>query len=242
LKGGRESGRETGGYVPDGTVQPGERKPPSPTKASRAKWVLFISAIFYLLLASYYGSILAFMGRYLIVSHPLRKADLVVCLSGRNIERGLASADVYKAGYAAKVFMAREMPPDGYSILRERGITYPETVDLLKRMLVALGIPDSALIVSENPVKGTFEEAMVVRRYVRRHGLHSLILVTSPTHARRAWLTFRRVFKEDSVWIGVHPTPYSRFNPQDWWTQRRYLKEVTLEYQKLLYYLLMNRL
>jgi hypothetical protein len=32
------------------------------------------------------------------------------------------------------------------------------------------------------------------------------------------------------------PTPYSKFRPEDWWKTRGYVREVIMEYQKLIYY------
>ena len=36
--------------------------------------------------------------------------------------------------------------------------------------------------------------------------------------------------------ITVVPTPYSKFRAEDWWKKRRYVREVIIEYQKLIYY------
>lgn len=222
------------------SMQPGsEPIEPERGKTGGISWVkgaLFLMVIIYFALSYYSTPLLTVAGKTLVVEHPQVKSDLIVCLSGRNIERGLAAADIYLQGYAPRIYAGRERRPDGTSLLRERGISYPETVDLLKGMVVQLGVPESAVIVGDEPVNGTFEEAESVRDLVRTRGYRSLILVTSPTHTRRAWLTFRKVLDDDNVRISVIPTPYSDFNPGNWWKDKKYLREVINEYQKLMYY------
>ncbi len=222
--------------------EPIEPKGVIPGRIGWAKAVIFLFLLTYLLLTVYSPRLLTFMGHYLVVSHEPRRSDLIVCLAGRNIERGLAAAEVFKKGLAAQIFMGREVPPDGFKLLRERGIHYPETIDLLRVMLADLAVPESALIIPDEPVNGTFEEAMAVQRVIRKAGYRSLILVTSPTHARRAWLTFKKSLEHDNVRILVVTSPYSGFDPENWWRHKRYAKEVLLEYEKLLYYLLKSYL
>jgi len=76
----------------------------------------------------------------------------------------------------------------------------------------------------------------VVRDISLKREVTSLIIITSPTHTRRAWLTFNKVFEKDNVRISVVPTLYSDFRPDNWWKTDKYLQDVILEYQKLFYY------
>ncbi len=207
-------------------------------KAWVLKWLFFLLAIFYVILSYYHAPILTGLGRYLIVEHPPQKSDLIVCLAGANVDRGLAVADAYGKGLAPRIFVAREVPPDGYELLEERGVNYPQSVDLMRMLLEGLGIPRSAFLTSDRPSKSTFEEANLVKDVVMKNGYSSIIVITTPYHSRRAWLTFRKVFEENDVRLLMLPSPYSDFNPTDWWKKRRYLREVIIEYQKLIYYAL----
>jgi uncharacterized SAM-binding protein YcdF (DUF218 family) len=207
-------------------------------KAWVLKWLFFLLAIFYVLLSYYRVPILTGLGRYLIVEHPPQKSDLIVGLAGGNVDRGLAVADAYGKGLAPRIFVAREDPPDGYALLKERGVNYPESVDLMRIILEGLGIPRSAFLTSDRQAKSTFEEANLVKDVVMKSGYSSIIVITTPYHSRRAWLTFRKVFEENDVRLLMLPSPYSDFNPADWWKKRRYLREVIIEYQKLIYYTL----
>jgi uncharacterized SAM-binding protein YcdF (DUF218 family) len=132
--------------------------------------------------------------------------------------------------------MAREEPDDGYDLLRERGIDYPDNVDLMMMLLEQQGISRSVFLTSDRTVDSTIDEAEYIRDLVIEKGYKSLILITSPTHSRRAWLTFEKVFEERDVRVLSLPSSYSEFNSEDWWEQRKYVREVIIEYQKLIYY------
>jgi uncharacterized SAM-binding protein YcdF (DUF218 family) len=120
--------------------------------------------------------------------------------------------------------------------LKQKGIAYPESIDLVTMIFRGLGVPESAVIRSDQPVENTFEEAERVAALVEDKQYRSLILVTSPTHSRRAWLTFKKVIPDKDFRIAVMPTPYSKFDAETWWKTRRYVREVIVEYQKLIYY------
>jgi uncharacterized SAM-binding protein YcdF (DUF218 family) len=170
------------------------------------------------------------------VEHSPAKSDLIVCLAGGDVERGLASADLFARGLAPRIFIAREAIPEGLETLKQKGIAYPESIDLVTMIFRGLGVPDAAVIRSDRPVESTFEEAERVGALIQDKKYGSLILVTSPTHSRRAWLTFRQGIPDKDFRITVIPTPYSKFRAEDWWKTRRYVREVILEYQKLIYY------
>lgn len=188
-----------------------------------------------MLIVYFHAPILTRIGKILVVEHPPQKSDLIVCLSGKNVERGLAAADVFNRGLAPQVLVPREELPDGYDLLREKGLGYPESGELLAALLKALGVPESAILMGDVPVRSTLEEAEAVRALVERNHYRSVILITSPTHSRRAWLIFKRVMRETETRLAMVPTPYSRFKPEDWWKDRRYVQEVVLEYEKLIH-------
>jgi len=220
--------------MPDARPIEPERAPS--TSLSVFKWILIIAVFLYILLSYFHGPILTQLGKYLVVQHPATKSDLIVCLAGGDVERGLASAELFAKGLAPRIFIAREPIPDGLETLKQKGIAYPESVDLVMMIFKGLGVPEAAVIRGDRPVQSTFEEAERVGALIKEKKYRSLILVTSPTHSRRAWLTFRQVIPDKDFRITVIPTPYSKFRAEDWWKTRRYVREVILEYQKLIYY------
>ncbi len=220
-------------YLNSRPIEPGGKKT---NRLSISKWFIFLIIAALILLSYYRSPILTHLGNYLIVQHSLEHADLIVCMSGEPVARGLAAAELYKKGLAPRVLITREELPDGYENLKEKKIHYPETRDLLIMMLQGLGVPGSVRLTSEHFVGSTFEETKMIRDYVRVQGYRSLIIVTSPYHTRRTWLTFKKLFEKDGVKIMVIPSHYSGFRADDWWKKNKYIKELIIEYQKLIYY------
>ncbi len=204
-------------------------------RPSLIRWVILGFILIYMLLAYFRAPVLTQLGKYLVVSRPPEKSDLIVCLNGANIENGLAAADAYEQGLAPRIFLMRVVPPDGADRLRERGVHYPEERDLLGMVLKGLGVPDNVLIVGTQYVDSLFEEAESVSKVVAEKGYRSIILITSPIQSRRTWLTFKRVFKgKEDLRIFLIPSPYSNYKPQDWWKTWRYSREVISEYVTLI--------
>ena len=208
------------------------------TKPTVLKWIIFLVFSAYILVSYYRGPILTSLGKYLVIQHSLEKADLIVCMMGKPVERGLTAADIYKEGMAPHIFVGREALPDGIDVLKQKGVHYPETRDLLIMMLQGLGVPRSACLVSDRFMGSTFEEAKVIRGIAQKNGYRSLIIVTSPHHTRRTWLTFKKVFEKDDMVIMMMPSRYTGFRPDGWWKEGKYVNEVVVEYQKLIYYAL----
>lgn len=231
--------RKIGVYKEQDSFQTGDPIEPEGRKGgaiSRLKWIFFLIFIIYTLLSAFHASLLTRLGAFLIVKHSPQESDLIVCLAGGNVDRGLATAQAFQKGLAPYIFMAREELPDGYDLLRERGLDYPENVDLMMMLLEQQGISRSVFLTSDRTVESTMDEAEYIKDLVIEKGYKSLILITSPTHSRRAWLTFEKVFEESDVRVLSLPSSYSKFNPRDWWKQRKYVREVIIEYQKLIYY------
>jgi uncharacterized SAM-binding protein YcdF (DUF218 family) len=233
--------KSTAGDPYDDRTKMPDAKPIEPesapsTRLSLFKWVFFIVVFFYILLSYFHAPILIQIGKYLVVQHPPEQSDLIVCLGGGDVERGLASAELFSRGLAPRVFISREPIPDGLETLKRKGVAYPESIDRTTMILKGLGVPESAVIRNDRPAESTFEEAEMVGAVIKEKKYRSLILVTSPTHSRRAWLTFRKAIPDKEIRITVMPTPYSKFRAEDWWKTRRYVRDVIMEYQKLIYY------
>jgi uncharacterized SAM-binding protein YcdF (DUF218 family) len=233
------SAEEHQSKITPGPIEPESKKSPG---GRFLKLAVFLIVLIYALISIYHAPILTSLGSFLVVEHPLSKADAILCLSGAPVERGLASAELYKKGLAPKIIITRETQPDGYARLKSMGIDYPEARDLLLKVLVGLGVPTSAIISDDKTATSTFVEAELVKMIIEKQKYRTIIIVTSPYHTKRAWLTFREVLKENKVRVIMHGSPYSGFSPEEWWKNRRYLKNVIIEYQKLVYYTLKHLL
>jgi uncharacterized SAM-binding protein YcdF (DUF218 family) len=200
------------------------------------KWIFVILFILYFGVTAYRIPLLVQLGEYLIVEHKPQKADLIVCLGGPGAGNILAAVDIFQKGLAPYFFKAKEIEPDGFDYLKAKIKNYPTEFDLFTMIADGFGIPAEAIISPENRVGSTIEEANLVRTFVLDKGYRSVILVTSLMRSRRAYLTFRRAFRDSKVTLISLPSHYQQFSPKDWWKKRANTTELIIEYQKLIYY------
>jgi uncharacterized SAM-binding protein YcdF (DUF218 family) len=184
--------------------------------------------------------VLTALGSLLIVRDATHPADAIVVLSGSVPDRMLEAVDLYQAHLAPQVILTREPLLPGLAVLRQRGGNVPEHYEENLMIAQQLGVPEGAITVLSPPVSSTMAEAQLVVDYLRAHGLKSILLVTSKTHARRAGMAFHHL-AGDSIQIAVCPSPYDPFAAENWWHERGFVRRVAIEYGKLLYYICIDR-
>jgi uncharacterized SAM-binding protein YcdF (DUF218 family) len=190
----------------------------------------------FLLLALW--SLLAWAGaRWLVVEAPLARADAIVVLSGSStyVERNQKAAAVFKEGRSPKIILTNDNQQGGWSSGEQRN---PFFYERAISVLTSAGVPQSAIEVIPHPVQSTRDEAALLRSYSDTSGLHSLIVVTSAYHSRRALRTFRTAFATSNVAIGLEhpPTGLQTPPPATWWLHPRGWVMVPNEYLKMVYY------
>lgn len=190
-----------------------------------------------------YESILCQIGRFLVLEQQPQKADVIVVLNGRDIERSLAAVDLYKQGYANLIVLSRGTKSSGYELLLN---TVDQSFDrriFFQRAIEAMGVPRESFQLIGNGVTSTYDEATVTRDFLRQRNYTSLILVTSKWHSKRAYLTFRHILnKNANIQLTVYASGYDKFDPNFWWKTESSTELVLSEYVRLLYYLIMSRL
>lgn len=180
-------------------------------------------------------------GTFLVVADPLpERADAIVVLAGSPPDRALAAADLHRTGLAPRVILTRERSRPEFDALAARGVPLQESHDLAIRLLVALGVPHEAITTLEPRTDSTIAEARLVAEWACGEGLASLVVVTSPSHTRRARAMFRHALG-NRVTVHLHPATAAAFPAERWWRDRAAAKTVALEWQKLLAYWLVER-
>ena len=174
---------------------------------------------------------------WLRVSFPLQQADAIVIFSGSSgyVERCRYAAWLYGRGVAPLIILTNDHTQGGWSNEQERN---PLFVELAVAELRAAGVEPNKILVLNDPVFSTHDDAKVLRTYAAAHGTGKLLFVTSPYHSRRALWTVRRVFSGMNTEIGIETPDPGLQSPQPWqwllspsgWCQ------VALEYPKLFYY------
>jgi uncharacterized SAM-binding protein YcdF (DUF218 family) len=179
-----------------------------------------------------------FAARFLIVRSEPSVADAIVVLSGSPVyaERLRHAASLYHEGRARTILLTDDGLAGRWSRALQRN---PRSIERGREMLLGAGLRPDHVILLPARVHSTHDEALAVQSYARAQRLHSLLIVTSPYHARRALWVFSRVLAADNVSVGVDPVPPGDQSPAPgaWWLSRGGWQSVAAEYPKFLYYL-----
>lgn len=164
---------------------------------------------------------------FLIVQDKLEKADAIVVLSGdSNGERVKQAAILYKQGYGRFLVMSGGL------------ITWDQTYAAnMKRQAMYLGIPAAAILL-EDRSKSTYENAKFSLPILKNKGIHSIIVVSSPFHMRRAKGVFQTLCRSEGIKVKAYPVQNSAYQPHEWWTRHEDTQNTIIEYLSLFFYIL----
>jgi len=150
-------------------------------------------------------------GRFLIVNQ-LQRADVIVVLAGETDRRPSRGLDLLSQGYASRMVL------DVQAAARVYDATM---LQLAQNYVQSLPNRQSVIIC---PIVGlsTKIEAQEAAGCLQKLGAHSILLVTSDYHTRRALSTFRHELPGHQVYVAA------AYNPQQfggaWWEQRQWAK------------------
>lgn len=178
------------------------------------------------------------VAEWFVVSHPLEKADVLYLLNGEHATRPFFASDLYRRGFASQVWIAQTQK-DPTEML---GL-YPNDTDVNKGVLIRCGVPEDRIVVVPYPngVSSTWEETLAIRRFIDRHPVESVLVVTSSLHTRRTYWTFRKLFHDTPVRIRMAEAPHWGFDLTNWWRTEEGVLTMVSEWVKLSYYWLNHR-
>jgi uncharacterized SAM-binding protein YcdF (DUF218 family) len=153
-------------------------------------------------------------GHWLVREDPVGKADVIVVLSGGLPFRAEAAASIFKSGYAPAVWVSR--PGGPREELAALGIHFVGEEEYNREVLVNEGVPNSTIQIFPDAIANTQEEVQEISREMRRDGMHSVIIVTSPQHTRRVKALWRKLVGDDPQLI-VRAAPDDPFDADHWW-------------------------
>ncbi len=186
-------------------------------------------------------ALLPLAGRLLVVADPLpSSADAIVVLAGSIRGRALEAATLYRTGLAPRVVLTRETLPAGTAELAAAGVTVPESDVLTRNALIALGVPPRAIVTLRRRAQSTASEARTIARWACSHRIRRVVVVTSPSHTRRARAILSRALGP-GVALAVRPARADHFAGRRWMRVRRDAKLVLSEWQKLVHHWLVER-
>lgn len=174
------------------------------------------------------GGLFAFgwvtLGFYLSPQSRLAKSDAIVAVSGGETgSRAEEAIRLYQDKWAPKIiFSGAALDPDG-----------PSNAAAMKRQAITAGVPADDILLDEVSTN-TFENALAVREIVNSRGMKQIILVTSPYHQRRAYVTFRSKLGRE-VKILNRSARDTRWRRSAWWANDYSYRVTVAELQKTLY-------
>jgi uncharacterized SAM-binding protein YcdF (DUF218 family) len=187
---------------------------------------LKICATLVLLLAGIFAG--SHAGRLLVLTVPSKQPDAIVSLASHEWER-----------LPEVVMLAHDYPDAAVWLTVPIHVTAQnchrcgERQDVLRRA----GVEANRIHVLPDRVSNTRDEAAACLNYVRQSRSSEIVIVTSPYHTRRALATFRQVFGNQQVHIGVRPASRSSpARPPRWWLHGYDRAYVAYEWAAIIYY------
>jgi uncharacterized SAM-binding protein YcdF (DUF218 family) len=164
------------------------------------------------------------IGYYLSPQDPLTKSDAIVAISGGETDARTAEAiKIYKDGLAPVIiFSGAAADPNG-----------PSNAQTMARTAIAAGVPPTAVFLDELATN-TRGNAVGVTKIVANENIHSIILVTSPYHQRRASLIFQRALGQNFPIIN-HSSYDAQWRRSHWWATSQSRALTMDELQKVAY-------
>ncbi len=211
---------------------------PTKTGTRRLRYLLIL-LIFLGFLVLVSGTILAGMGRWVVLDEKPAYSDAVVVLN-TGVEyypRLIQAAEIYRHGLAGKVVINGNRKTDILRELEDQGFKsdcpwYADSVSIL----TMLGVPEDKIIwISAEDAYDTVSEADAVGRGIVRRDFKKVIVTTSKYHSRRAKFIWDQMFG-NKLTISMVAASSDPYDPNNWWKDGRQIRWVLAEYGAWIYY------
>ncbi len=146
------------------------------------------------------------VGMWLSPQSHLARVDAIVAISGGETDsRARTAIKLYQDGYAPKIIFSG-------AALDRLG---PSNAVQMRRLAEDADVKTSDIIIDETATN-TSQNASAVTKIIRDHNYHKIILVTSPYHQRRAFISFSRNLGTDVAIIN-HSAFDQNWRRSRWW-------------------------
>lgn len=133
----------------------------------------------------------------LIFNEPLKKADAIIILAGDGYFRLGQAEDLYRQKWASKIVIS------GGPLDKDYGSLPPK---YLAQWLKKRGIEEKNMIFDEK-AGNTREQAVNIMALAKKNKWKKIILVASPHHQLRAFLTFLKAMQETKIKLQIINSP-----------------------------------
>lgn len=166
------------------------------------------------------------VGRWLVQTNELHKAEAIVVLAGGGPERLCYGMELFERGLAPELWYTGDKPFEARS----------DFMDSEQALSLALrrGVPKEKIRIL--PSTSTWEDGKSISSLAREKKIKSLLLVTSWYHTRRAVRVMRHYVADTNMIVYVSSSTNLPFTPDNWWRDEEGLVAVVNEMIKTALY------
>ena len=206
-----------------------------------------ISALVLLLMVLWF--VFYLLGRQFALRDPLQKADAIVVLAGTRgkmefLDGKIRTAvELYHRGWAPYIICSgkfsakatenpRLIPLEELQEAARKGRIQQSEIEkaakiwdtnlgarYMREKVLAMGVPSERILIEDESLH-TRENAEFVLNILREHNFSRIILVTSPFHQLRTYLTFSKVFRPYSIKIINYHADTGEWHPATWFLSK----------------------
>ena len=204
---------------------------------AKKKIILSLSIPLLLLFITFYSPLFWFLGNILSVQTPISHSQAIVVFSGDGY------SDYINTGYQkraldSKKFLDKKMA--NKIILSSGKDQTIHEVRLLRSFLLSEGVDVNQIFIFEEYPSSTYENVLMVGRYLDRININDIIFITAPYHTLRSSLIWKSNFPNINIKIPkVIDSPSTDIK---WISQFSDIKVIIYEYLAIIYNWYKNRL
>lgn len=159
------------------------------------------------------------LAQYLVKEDVLVKSDAIVVIGGFENEKRLDyGVELYKKGYGNKMI-----------------VSGAGDKSFITNYLTSKDVKKEDILIDEVAYT-TYENAVYVKKLVDDNRIKSFILVTSPDHSKRAWLSFDKIFKNSGIKILISSNKDSEFKAEKIMSSKSAKEQLIKEWVKMIEY------
>lgn len=153
-------------------------------------------------------------GNFLVINEKPEKSDVIIVLSGGEIERIEKAVDLYKKGYARYIMISNGKEDNLYAAMKQ------------------MGVPDRSIIL-ENKATSTTDSAYFTTELMSQRQFQSAIVVSSDFHMRRVKSNYEKAPSKKEMKLLYCSVSDIGYDSHRWWTTKEYRRTTFIEYTKL---------
>jgi uncharacterized SAM-binding protein YcdF (DUF218 family) len=194
-----------------------------------------IISVFYLMI--FYTPLIWYLGDNLIIRDIPKQSDAIVVFSGTGESgyndasyqsRAIDASELYKKGFTDKIF------------LTSGRIQTISEVEMIKLFLVSKGVPEYSIFSIEDYPNSTYKNIKMLEKILNVNNIKSILLITSPYHARRSAMTWEKNAQNIEVLIPeVSSTPKKGLK---WSVSIKNIRVILYEYLAIVHNWLVGRI